>query len=886
MQINTLSITVVYRALIFAFVASTTLAQEEEPPLPYDSEEGKSFHYTNKLKAAESALRIGLSGVSISLYEQLLTQTKETDPEYQKLLLGLASAQISQGQFTKAQTSLSQLSKQSSPHAQLMYSLLAYHSNGPAAIADKLKGLSVEQLPPDKRGWFHLMSGLVALSSKNQESAEIHFNKAFTTAVSDAQETEFRVLRYRTVLTTSDPDEVLAVRLKQEWQKFKDKSVGFDFALEYASVLQALNRSEEAIRVINTQLQAPNQNPQQEAHLQFVVGLLDKDPAFKQGRLALEEVVSNANDLALAKAGLSILANRFDALKGNDFYVDFLDRLLSRTKPDPPHPLRENLLLLRGRVALRLGAETEVEKYCSSLMQEYPASPWRLDALRTLATIAWRTNPPEYRRAANWLQTISSTEKELGLDFSKTGLLMADCHFLAKDFDNASAAYKILLGKDISPEIRSRALFQYVNSLVNKGELQQAIEVLDEKEIQPQELQSWWRAEWNLVAAIRKLDGPAKAYDRIRGTLESSTKKIPETAIIRLTWLQAQLSLDLDAVATTPELADKILSMMATSPAMEKGSDQYEALRAQTLLTKGHALLRLQRPKDSFATFGILREEHKNRAENGKNVVSTSEIVALSYLLEANYHSSEDHLAEAQRTLVTLVDLFPKSSYAPRALYEASINAERRGLSENLEEARDLLEVLATRFKGSDLLFYARLRQGHLLRKLDDFGAALDIYNEILRPENDMFNQHPDLPLAKLSQADCMLAMAKNNPEKLQASAERFGDLFRKTNLPLDFRIEAGCKRAACLRKASNIPKAQAAYYEVIHFFESIDVSTQHIGEKGRYWASRTIFELAETLEGEGAETDRSKLLSKIHTLDLPGKALAKENNPNESLKD
>ncbi|MBL63178.1 MAG: hypothetical protein CMI30_07180, partial [Opitutae bacterium] len=81
------------RALIFALVASTTLAQEEEPPLPYDSEEGNSFHYANKLKAAESALRIGLSGVSISLYEQLLTQTKETDPEYQKLLLGLASAQ-------------------------------------------------------------------------------------------------------------------------------------------------------------------------------------------------------------------------------------------------------------------------------------------------------------------------------------------------------------------------------------------------------------------------------------------------------------------------------------------------------------------------------------------------------------------------------------------------------------------------------------------------------------------------------------------------------------------------------------------------------------------------------------------------------------------------
>ena len=113
-------------------------------------------------------------------------------------------------------------------------------------------------------------------------------------------------------------------------------------------------------------------------------------------------------------------------------------------------------------------------------------------------------------------------------------------------------------------------------------------------------------------------------------------------------------------------------------------------IRAQTILTKGQGLLRLKRTEESFLVFERLR-----------SLYPKSEQAALSYLLEANYHSAQNHLGEAQRKLVTLAERFPNSEYAPRALYEASINAERRGLPESLQEGVRLLETMATRFPST-----------------------------------------------------------------------------------------------------------------------------------------------------------------------------------------
>ena len=49
---------------------------------------------------------------------------------------------------------------------------------------------------------------------------------------------------------------------------------------------------------------------------------------------------------------------------------------------------------------------------------------------------------------------------------------------------------------------------------------------------------------------------------------------------------------------------------------------------------------------------------------------------------------------------------------------EAALQAERRGQDANFAEANRLIEDLVKKYPSSDLVFYARLKQGDLLRKL------------------------------------------------------------------------------------------------------------------------------------------------------------------------
>ena len=831
-----------------------------EAPLPFREEDEANDLLSWKKDAAESALRIGLSSVAASLYDQLLSfETTKENQNREELLLGLVTAQLANGHFDNAAKVMQQLSKSNSPRVCIRRSILAFQQNNSTKVAESLEGVEIEDLPPEERGWFHLLKGIGALLGKERELAQNHFETALQIAVSETQKTEFLLLRHRAEISSGKPDEVLAVKLKQQWEKFKGQAAGYDFALEYASVLQSLNRTREAIAVIDAQLKViPAQNGDKKAHLLLALGLLDQDPNSNLGRDALSSLVEKTETPALAKVGLRILASRFDPLKDDGTYVAFIDRLLSSTKP---HLLRENLLLLRANAALAYGADKDADEYCARLMQEYPASPWKLDALKTMATIAWRTQPPRYRKAADYLSQIRSAEEEAGLDYNKTALLMADCHFLANDFENASSAYQNLLKQSFSPDVRAKALFQFVQSQIGLGNLDQAAATLDDKQFDFKKLSSWWQAEWNLIAALKERDGAATAHARVDDTLKTITDNVPEAVKIRLMWLQAQLSLDLNEnLNSTPDLTDKIMSMLENSSKLDKA--EIAMLRAQTMLTKGQGLLRLQRADESFVVFEKLRSSYPN-----------SEQAVLSYLLEANHHSAQNHLAEAQRKLVTLAERFPKSEYAPRALYEASINAERRGLPESLLEAFGLLKKMTNSFPDSDLLFYARLRQGNLLRNLNDFGAALEIYDEILK--NEIFGQHEQRPLAALAKADCLYAMAKSDSAKFGDVALRYSDLYTLGSLPVDLRIEAGYKRALCFRKALKIDEAQAACWEVIQLFVQSDDFFNALGGKGRYWASKTILELGDMLEQQGSSNQAIKVYDLILKRNLPGKALA-----------
>jgi tetratricopeptide (TPR) repeat protein len=216
-----------------------------------------------------------------------------------------------------------------------------------------------------------------------------------------------------------------------------------------------------------------------------------------------------------------------------------------------------------------------------------------------------------------------------------------------------------------------------------------------------------------------------------------------------------------------------------------------------------------------------------------------------SYLVQAARETQRGDLAKAQKTLTDMADNNRASEFAPLALYEAAFNAESRGLDDHLREAYTLLERLVQSYPRDDLVFYARLRQGDLLRKLNDFGSARQIYQDLINTSG----QHPDVLLAQIALADTLFAQGTNsvvNFESASAIYERLRDL---PAAPVDLRVEAGFKWGYALSKRAQPEKAATVYWSVAHDFLLDPAPAEKLGAKGRWWTARTLLELGQLLE-------------------------------------
>src|SRR5690606_22391378 len=134
----------------------------------------------------------------------------------------------------------------------------------------------------------------------------------------------------------------------------------------------------------------------------------------------------------------------------------------------------------------------------------------------------------------------------------------------------------------------------------------------------------------------------------------------------------------------------------------------------------------------------------------------------------------------------------------------------------NLVEARDLLERLATdpRYRNNEYVFFARLEQGDILRRLNQFAAAEQVY---LSLENNYPN-HASRDIAQLALADTLLAQVDNDPTKFDAAISR---LERLTDLAVDpdLRIEAGFKLGFARQRQGDLRGAGDHYWDVYNRF-------------------------------------------------------------------
>jgi len=506
------------------------------------------------------------------------------------------------------------------------------------------------------------------------------------------------------------------------------------------------------------------------------------------------------------------------------------------------------------------------------------------------------------------------------------GVLVAEAWFRARDFPNAADAYAAVLREGSQPPfllgeplvggsspnaaeslVSGKAglgrmqsafvgdlMFQRVLSEIEAGRLATAATVLNELAADPRfDAVNRWQAEWNLARALQREGRMNEAYARVRELVDGDTGSVdvataesangsgladraegtsaPAAALrtlsalppelqARMRWLEARLSLLAGEPEETLRLADALTESMPEGV----GEALAEELRSSCALLKAESLFRLGRREAAVALLQEVREAS-----------ARSNAAVQSLIVEAGYYAGQGQTVEAQQLYTKLADDFPdNATYAPYARYQAALQAERRGQDANLEEANKLIEQMVTRYPQSPLVFYARLKQGDLLRKLNQFPQAQQVYESLV----NNYPQHPEMLLAQLALAECHNAQSINDPAHASRAIVLFEQLRDRVDAPVDVRVEAGLNLGHLLLRGGRAERAEAVWWrDVVTAFLLDERMAGQLGVRGRYWMTRTLLEVGGLYERQSRIDQAHEAWGLILKTGLPGAALAEE---------
>jgi tetratricopeptide (TPR) repeat protein len=828
-------------------------AEAVEPLAVADKSAGVRLSAGILRETADGALASGLPSVACDMF----ARAAEADASLfddEQFLSSYAMALMASGGGDEAHRLL--LAHQSPRPWWRLFLALSAMEQGRVAEAKTLftQPINPTDIPPAYLPWLNLAQGMIKSADGDIKGAAAEYAKVVQESPSLlGPQAELLILRDQ-IAQGGSGNEAIA-QLRQRMKENQGQRSGFDAARLLAIALSQAGRQLEALTVLDEQLQfiGSDEDGMREDLLLLLGSIAGPDTA--RGRAALQQVLLNRS------ASMRDMENALGLLyaaRGEGGAVPFrtiLDNVISTV---PTHPLMDKLLILRSGIAMQAGQLDAATADAQRIIDQFPASSLRQPALRMLAYLSFLRVPPQYRTAASYLSLLRSEQKS---DEARalTGVLIADCFYQNGDFANSSAAYADAYDEPV-PD-KGLVFYQMILSELGAGRIEDARKALDDPAVTaPVGPMHLWRAHWNLIHAMRQRGQSAEAYERLNKLLSAPTDKAPPPALrLRLMWLEAQLSLDAGQPGATPGKCRAILEAVDAAPVDVLDADQRVIISSQTLLLNAQALLAVDNEKEAESILTLLRDKYANStaAEN-------------SYLAQARYLAQHERLVEAQRLLLTLADRYPTSSQAPVALWEAAISAEQRGLDATYREAISLLDRLVSDYPGSSLVFYARIRQGDILRKLNDFNTALLAYEDVI----NRFPSHTDLYLAQMSRADCIIAQSDNNPARLADGIAVYERLTERQDVPVDFRAEASFKWAFNLDKQGDTSRATDAYWVAINRFLASDASSP-MGARGRYWISRCAVELGQLLESAKRYSEARRVYTIMLTSNLPGRALA-----------
>ena len=846
----------------------------QEEPIPLSEADPVGFAVRNEdwwlAASAKRALEAGMYETASEMAGDILARDQSADRETRaQLALVRFDAQLGGGRIAEASRLLESLGSYGvdADSIALRKAVIAYSGDSGQDASRAIESIDSSDFDAGERVWLAFLHGWLDAASGDFESARIEFQAARSQAEDVSPELYGRIALLTFVHELENPEETLSIgELRESYEAFRGSESGFRYAQLLAVAINKRGEQNEAVNILDTAL---SELPDEYASIGDQIRLLLVVMAglgSDEGREAARSLVVDGSDRELQRAALQQIAT--DGLGGgselDQYFLDTLNEMLSLS---PVHSLAAEALYYRAisHFYKAVGEEGSdgfivVDDDGERLLREYPDSEYRKGALALLAASAWQRN--RFRTAASYLTQFRS-EFAGPSEESRLNVLIADCYFRAGeqasnpgDFSDAADAYQLALGGDLETDESSQVFFQLVLSHLNANELDDAKETLDDPELTRRStIVKIWQAEWMLIKRMRQRRESIEAYERINSFV--GIEGLSLSLQMRMLWLGSKLSFESGLYGETQVWVDRLMSVLE-----EIGPSEFvEQVESDAKLTLAESLLRQDAVDEGLGILTSVRNEFPG-----------SESAERSYLVEARHLSDQDLVVESSQLLNELVENSPDSRFAPLALYEIALNAEKRGQGEYLSQAIEMLDRIASDYPSSELVYYARLKQGNLARKLNEFEAAELVYESL---ENS-YRDRPDRYWAQISLADTLIARASEDPSKFEAGISRLELLMDLPNAPVELRVEAGFKIGIAWENQGEPVKAKAAFWNLYNLFVEKESRIENWGKQGRYWLSRSLFELAEIFQRESNLDMAIEFYEKIEELGLLGSELAR----------
>jgi tetratricopeptide (TPR) repeat protein len=840
--------------------------------------------------AAQRAHDLGLPGVAADLYREALAGSPTNR---NALTLALATALLDAGQVDEAEKALAEIPEPRGSDWHLRVGLAATQRRRFDVARAELAGIREAELSVYDLPWFWFLQGELTLASTGEFArAKEYYAKAEEGARTDLAKARFGLAAEKLRLRLSAPPGADLKATRENYEKYQGTPVGYGFAQNLAVGLDAIGQKGQAVTFLQGVLIAlPRRDRVWWDRLRLVLGIVGDKSRNGAGRNALGQVLETGSDAVLQRQALQILAAESAAEPERGHFRGLLTKLIAQT---PDHPVKEALLYFRAQLALVEKEFGVAEEDANALLKQFPLSPLKAHALGVLTQSAWEQR--RFRLAADFAQKTRAELRGTAAGVTvpgvspgaraqvQLGILEAEAWFRAglaagdrSDFRSAADAYATVLRERPAGLAEGRVgglMLQRVLAEIKAGAAE-AGKVLDEYALDPAfDPGSRWQAEWSLARALqlRGAAGVKEAYDRVNYLLQGGAppgSQIKPELRARMAWLQARLSFEGGDLERTIELVERLLVEPLEVEPKLRGE-----IASTAVLLRVRAEFSLGREGPAGETLRKLRVGYPG-----------SDAAASSFLIEAEQYVVKDKIDEARKALINLTDSadYRNSEYVPFALLELASLAERLGRPENLQEANKRLEELVVHPAATgqaDLVFAARLKQGDVFRKLNDFAAAQRAYEDLV----NRYPRRPDVVLAQLALAATHNAQSSSRdpsaaePSHADSAMLIFEQLRDRVDAPRDVRVEAGFNLGLLLARRGKPEEAVKVWWrDVVHPFLEVEARPFESDAKRPYFLARTLRELGDLLEKLGRPDEAKRAYRLLLDQRLPyGEAVAR----------